>query len=160
MGLTIVDGIDPGLVHTGVVRFVFDQDPSIGMYKLDVRHSVIQGFDMPALLNFVVVNANAPLFVEAYRPRSHFSTDKDMVEGIAKIKQAFPRAKVLPNMGIKNVVTEDFMKVLGCWDFNTPTHHQDLRSAARIALLGMYKDPMLNQVVADHARHLLNPSQP
>lgn len=159
MGLTIVDGIDPGLVHTGVVRFVFDQQPEKKLFDLQVYGEVVNGFDIPGI-RAQVGSHKRPLFVEAYKPRSNFSTDKNMVEGIALIKKEFPHAKVLPNMGIKNVVTEQFMKALGCWKFSTSSHHQDLRSAARIALLGMYKDPELNRVVANHAYAMQNLSNP
>jgi hypothetical protein len=44
------------------------------------------------------------------------------------------------------------MELLGVWKFKTPTHHQDLRSAARILLLGMFKDPQLNKLIADIVR--------
>ena len=61
---------------------------------------------------------------------------------------------VLQNMGVKKVVKSPLMELLGVWNFNTPTHHQDLRSAARIGLLGMLKDDILNKlltdIVADH----------
>jgi hypothetical protein len=59
-------------------------------------------------------------------------------------------------MGVKKVVKSPLMELLGVWDFRLKTHHQDLRSAARIALLGMLKDDHLNKlltdVVADHLR--------
>jgi hypothetical protein len=32
------------------------------------------------------------------------------------------------------------------------THHDDLRSAARILVLGMLKNPMLNEVLSDYVR--------
>ena len=56
---------------------------------------------------------------------------------------------VLPNMGVKKVVRRPLMELLGAWKFSTVTHHQDLRSAARIALLGMLKDPHMNRLLFD-----------
>ena len=55
--------------------------------------------------------------------------------------------KLLRNMGVKKVVSKELMDLLHCWSFPTRTHHQDLRSAARIALLGMMLEPALNQVL-------------
>jgi hypothetical protein len=39
------------------------------------------------------------------------------------------------------------MELLGVWKFHTVTNHQDLRSAARIALYGMVKSETLNKVL-------------
>lgn len=41
------------------------------------------------------------------------------------------------------------MNLLGVWKFSTVTHHQDLRSAARIALFGMLKNEETNRLLAD-----------
>ena len=55
--------------------------------------------------------------------------------------------KLLRNMGVKKVVTKELMDLLHCWSFPTRTHHQDLRSAARIALLGMMLEPAIKQLL-------------
>ena len=39
-----------------------------------------------------------------------------------------------------------------CGSSAPPTHHQDLRSAARIALLGMLRDEQMNRLLADVVR--------
>jgi hypothetical protein len=39
------------------------------------------------------------------------------------------------------------LEVLGLWSFSTPTNHDDLRSAARILVLGMLKDEEMNQLL-------------
>jgi hypothetical protein len=44
-------------------------------------------------------------------------------------------------------VTRELLELLEAWHFSTTTHHQDLRSAARIAVLGMLLDPALNNVL-------------
>jgi hypothetical protein len=40
------------------------------------------------------------------------------------------------------------LEALGAWKFQTTTHHQDLRSAAKIAVLGMMKQEHTNLLLA------------
>lgn len=154
-----VVGIDPGLVHTGVVRMIFDPydrvvtveaEPVVGPNGSAVRGFIDEGsrrlFDN---IDRRLLHLRPPVFIEGYRPRSHFDTDARMVKAVHDIKTCVPWSKVLNNTGVKKVVTEDLMRLLGVWRFAAVTHHQDLRSAARIGLLGMYKIPELNRVVAD-----------
>ena len=63
-----------------------------------------------------------------------------MIRAEQDLRRVMPDARFLPNMGIKRVITQDLMELLEVWSFTTATHHQDLRAAARIALLGMVKD--------------------
>ena len=58
---------------------------------------------------------------------------------------------LLRNTGVKKVVTQELMELCHCWKFPSKTHHQDLRSAARIALLGMMLDDTLNKVLYTYA---------
>lgn len=88
------------------------------------------------------------IYVEQYRTRQHLSSDMRMVKAELDLRQALPGARFLPNMGIKRVITQDLMDVLEVWRFPTPSHHQDLRAAARIALLGMVKEDDTNAVLA------------
>lgn len=119
--------------------------------KIVVRHEAIAGADAQAVRAWVIrhqkYNPPANIFIEAYRPRSHFATDKRMVEAVAEIKKGLSKAKVLDNTGVKTVVKRALMEACGVWKFSTPTHHDDLRSAARIALLGMLKDEEMNHLL-------------
>lgn len=157
--VTHVVGIDPGLVHTGVVSMVFIPPKK----KIYVNHEVIVGTDA-ALLKGIVGNwdytcrSTAVVFIEGYKPRSNFGTDLRMVKAVNDCQAALPNSKVLNNMGVKKVVKRSFMELLGVWSFSTTTHHQDLRSAARIALLGMLKDDTMNQLLADVVRDHLEGS--
>lgn len=147
-----VAGIDPGLVHTGIV--VLDIYPSIK--TIDRSTYVIEGEMSHALL---VKEALAPenpdhTFVESYRERATgYSTNTQMRKLMADLRKALPKAKVLDNTGVKKVVRRPLMELFGCTTFPT-THHQDLQSAARILLYGMLKDEELNglatSVVRDH----------
>lgn len=152
---TLILGIDPGLVHTGIVSMHFIPE----VKKILVTHEAVAGIDIKRITDFdfdVRQKATHPrhVFVEAYNPRVKLHQDKRMVEALADIRKALPRARIIPNTGVKKIVKKDLMELLGVWKFSTPTHHQDLRSAARIALLGMMKDDGLNallyQVVSDH----------
>jgi hypothetical protein len=145
-----VVGIDPGLVHTGCIRMVFLLDRQI----IRLMHEVVTGLDSAAVAAWVKDSyPPAPhVFIEAYRPRHNLSPDTRMVAGVAELKQALPGSIALPNTGVTRVVPTQLMALLGVWDWPQSTHHQDLRSAARIALLGMMKDATLNRVLSATVR--------
>lgn len=138
-------GIDPGLVHTGCVRLTINV-PSKTWF---VNHAVFNGLDLSGVQSWAdEVGLNRYVFIEAYRPRSHFGQDAAMAQGVAAMRAAIPGSKVLDNTGVKRVVRPELMKLLGVWNFHTPTHHQDLRSAARIGLYGAMKIESVNTLLA------------
>lgn len=147
-------GIDPGLVHTGVVRLIFDSKN----HTLTIESTVLDGLDAEGANDWTFQTGlpRPEVFIEKYQPRQVLSTDVRMVQGEKEFKHWLPSAKVLSNTGVKRVAAEPLMRALGVWKFNSVTHHQDLRSAARIAVLGMMKDDNLNQVLADFIRAHLN----
>lgn len=136
-------GIDPGLVHTGLVSF--ELDPSRRLWRIFAE--AIPGPDIEATKK-LLAGWSGKVFIEAYRPRSHFGTDPAMTKAVNDMKAALPKAKVLNNTGVKQVVRQPLMELLGVWRFGISTHHQDLRSAARIGLYGALKDDELNAVLA------------
>jgi len=148
MTTTHVIGVDPGLVHTGVVSMKFDRQSK----TILVSCHVVSGLD-PSGVKKWINDKQAIVFIEGYRARSNFSNDQRMVNGVTLFRKELG-GTVLQNMGVKKVVKSPLMELLGVWDFRLKTHHQDLRSAARIALLGMLKDDHLNKlltdIVADH----------
>lgn len=152
---THVIGVDPGLVHTGVVRLLFTPESQ----AITVEHEAVAGPDTAATGRWIRdlqvggpgFNPKPHIFVEGYRPRSHFSTDERMTEAVQNMRRELD-ATVLLNTGVKKVVKQPLMELLGVWKFSTSTHHQDLRSAARIALLGMLKNELLNRLLTDVVR--------
>lgn len=148
---TIVAGVDPGLVHTGVV--VFDFDPE--NHTLDLYHEAIDGLDASATLAALeqILYPTSPfavtIYIERYRPRHGYDTDERMLVANAEFASTL-RGTLLRNTGVKQVVTRELMEKLEVWKFTTSTHHADLRSAARIALLGMLLDQQQNQIVYDY----------
>lgn len=146
---THVVGVDPGLVHTGVVSVLFMPEDK----AVEVEHEVILGPNAQAVGKAVDLWAHQRTerpqgWIEGYRSRSNLNSDARMIKAVADIRAA-TRFKVLDNTGVKKVVKQPLMELLGVWQFATPTHHQDLRSAARIAILGMLKDPDQNRLIAD-----------
>ena len=145
---THVVGVDPGLVHTGVVSMFFRPD----LQQIIVDYEAVLGPDGSAVARLIdrwkIAAVKPDIWIEGYRPRSNLNSDKRMVEAVSEIRKA-TRGKVLDNTGVKKVVKQPLMELLGVWKFATPTHHQDLRSAARIAILGMLKDPDQNRLIAD-----------
>ena len=149
-----VVGIDPGLVHTGCVRLRFWP----GEKRAEIEHAVFSGTSPAPVRDWTLapgLRIQPRIFIEGYRPRSHLGTDEKMVTAVNQLKLA-TGGKVLLNEGVKKVIRPELMKLLEVWFFTTPTHHQDLRSAARIALFGMVKDEHLNQVLADVVRDHLD----
>lgn len=144
MGIITVYGIDPGRVDTGIVRLGF----SPGSRTLHISNSVLKGMDGEAVSR-AIGRDRSHIFIEGYKPRSHFGHDKEMVEGVKEIHTALPGSKVLLNHGVKKVITDDMLQLLYMLHYAHTTHHQDLRSAGRIALFGMVKDPTLNALLYD-----------
>lgn len=142
-----VIGVDPGIVHTGVVMLDFD----VEQQRLRVDHRLIDGLDATLARAAAELMAPKPLsacdtFIEEYRPRSGFSVDQAMMAANPAFRSEL-NGRLLRNSGVKKIVTQPLMQLLHCWSFPTRTNHQDLRSAARIALLGMMLEPALNQVL-------------
>ena len=154
MNVVHVIGIDPGLVDTGVVVMTFKPN----FKALEVGHKVYPGTDFTGLADWIYQPGRlrpTSVFVEKYRPRLKLDSDVRMVQAEQDLKRALPDAQFLQNMGIKRVIPQSLMEVFGVWSWSTVTNHQDLRSAARIALLGMVKDPQLNGLLADVVRDRL-----
>ena len=141
-----VIGNDPGIVHTGVVHLFFRPNLKI----LEVEDHLVSGLDAPAVAAWVQqIPDRHYVFVEKYAPRQALDSDVRMVQGEQDLRREIPNATFLRNTGVKKVVPPALMQAAGVWNFSTVTHHQDLRSAARIALLGMLKEPRLNRILSD-----------
>ena len=146
----VVIGIDPGIVNTGIV--VYHIHPNTR--TMFVYHTAIVGcdvLDIWAYLTQYSMDGSGPwtyLFVEAYRPRSHFDTDARMGAAVNDIKRMGDNIYALDNTGVKNVVSRALLELLNSWNFSTKSNHQDVRSAARIAILGMLKNEILNKLLA------------
>jgi hypothetical protein len=126
------------------------------MRQVLTAHSVVQGTDVAEVS--LVVEELCPqrglrphIYIEGYRSRSNLAHDKDMLLAVRDIQTA-TKGKVLDNTGVKKTVKPAVLQALGVWKFSTPTHHDDLRSAARIAVLGMLKEhnELLATVIRDH----------
>lgn len=137
-------GIDPGLVHTAVVTL--EVDP--------LRKTWGVGFCVFSGLGDDVVEEikehtrlDTAVFIEEYKPRSHFSQDNEMVSGVSRLNKAIGKAKVISNTGVKKVVRRKVLTHFDMWHWPQVTHHQDLRSAAYILLYGMYKESRFNQYI-------------
>ena len=152
MSLLHVVGIDPGLVHTGVVCIRLNTSNLV----LSSTHELFIGPDVQAVKQWVWQIDHPVVFIEKYRARSHFGTDERMVKAEAEFKRAMQKATLLDNTGVLKIVTQDLLELLGLWKFATPTHHQDLRSAARIAVLGMLRDPEMNGHLARYVKAVLD----
>jgi hypothetical protein len=153
LSMTHVVGVDPGLVHTGVVSVLFQTS----VHRVEIRDTVIAGPDAGAVAAWIGGHVCAPrVYVEQYRTRQHLSSDMRMIRAEQDLRRALPDARFLPNMGIKRVITQSLMELLEVWSFPTTTHHQDLRAAARIAMLGMVKDDSTNEILADVVRAYLD----
>ena len=147
-------GVDPGLVHTGVVTLTLDR----GRREFFTDHRVLDGVGPVALSELEDLRAGwlphkGASFVEAYRPRSAYDSDARMGKAVSDI--AARGFLPINNTGVKKVVRRELLEALGLWNFTTATHHGDLRSAAYIMLYGMLKDPRMNEYLAQFATDYL-----
>jgi hypothetical protein len=142
---TTIIGIDPGLVHMGAVAMTFAGS------NVSIESKVFAGNDFAGVRLWTRTGrGDQHVFIEAYRERGNiYSTDSRMRDHVGALRRALPRAKVVDNTGIKAVVKQPLMELVGVWRFAQVTHHQDLRAAARIGLYGALKDEELNRVVFD-----------
>src|SRR5690606_24169369 len=109
MKTTHVVGVDPGIVHTGVVDLVFRPE----LKSVTVQHMDVVGPDAAAVNQFPAdawgnlpenISYERPdIYIEGYRPRSNLQHDARMTQAVAEIRQA-TRGTVLLNTGIKKVV--------------------------------------------------------
>ena len=139
-------GIDPGIVTTGAVTLSIDSDERV----FQVSERALTQEELPSLRLWTPFKR---IFIEAYEPRSNFGHDTRMAELVKQIAD-ITGGKIISNKGVKKVIRKKLMEYLGLWNFQTQTHHQDLRSAAYIMLYGMVKDEignqLLTQIVLDH----------
>lgn len=153
-------GVDPGLVHNGVVALHFDTRAR----SLEVEHEVVDGlwtaeddeFDPRATAVGVqkavarMTRDNSLVFGELYRDRgSVFSTHGKMRSLERDLKGAMPYLKWMDNSGVKKIVTTELLDALKCGTFPS-THHRDLESAARIGIYGGLKLEEWNSVMYLH----------
>ena len=142
-----VAGVDPGIVHTAAV--VVHIDPERRWLRVFTK--VFDGIGQESLEGLRdwcrIFTQPSRIWVEDYRARSHLEHDVEMQRAVSWMRSNLPNATVLNNTGVKQVVTQPLMELLRLWIFPARTHHQDLRSAARIMLYGMMKDPHLNSIL-------------
>lgn len=136
MARVIIAGVDPGLVHTGVVCLVLDEEER----QVELTYTVVDGPNADEVEAWLHAYTPDVVYIEDYRPRSQFDTNARMVQAVHDMKTVIPRSKVIDNTGGETLVRPSLMKKLGVWSFATKTNHQDLRSAARILLVGILKD--------------------
>ena len=148
-------GIDPGIVHTaGVMLGIYPNSRALLMIPFVVDG--IKPDELDKMIKWVNNNPTPDgVFIEKYRPRSNFQHDMDMIAGVDYLKRGCNHSEVLDNTGVVKVIRPNLLKLLNLWDFPQRTHHQDLRSAARIMLLGMLKDPEINEMMY----HIVNDIQ-
>lgn len=150
--MVAVIGIDPGLVDTGLVYI--ELDPYLRSFETSTH--VVHKLDLNEIETWVKSSRNPDaIFVEAYRPRSNFGTDQEMVQAVGNLHRRLRGSTVLNNTGVKKVIKKPLLELLGLWSFQA-THHQDLRSAARIGLYGLIKNPDWNPVLAQLVRDYIN----
>ena len=163
-----VVGVDPGIVSPAAVLYQFNLlTKRIVVLTSSVRVGTDLASRLVALQKKRMQNYHeitAPwnethqfdhVFIEGYRSRSNFTTDRPMQEQVVEFKTNYSKVsnntKVLDNMGIHNVVRPKLFRLFGGYDLESErlTHHSDIQSAAKIALFGMIKDPELNLLLSE-----------
>lgn len=148
---TTIIGIDPGVIHTGCVALTFDDSAR----TIDIDYEVVNGVDVSDVCDWVNQFPLGPLFVEDYNPSNYAREDKKMSEALGRLKMVYPPSddpivKYIDNAGINTMIPVLVQKCFGIYKFPITTHHNDLNSAGKIALLGMLQDkgPVLRELVS------------
>ena len=155
MSIITLIGIDPGIVHSGVVQIQLSTENQ----SVDVHYELIDGPDAEAIYDAVTRfyhPDNTVITIERYEDRgTAFQTHGPMRKVENDLKRLLPEAQILTNTGIKTVVTDGLMKLFGVWTFSEKSHHQDLRSAARMALRGGLKHEEINTAMAKYVMSVI-----
>lgn len=151
-----IGGIDPGIIHTGCVAITLDE----AKRTIDIRFEIINGVDISKTQYWVNKQGLDALFIEDYNPGNYTREDKKMSEALGRLKSAFiptddPIVRYVDNAGINTLIPIAVLRCFGVDKFPVSTNHNDLVSAAKIALLGMLKDKsglrlLVSRVVRDH----------
>lgn len=147
--MLLIVGVDPGLVHTGIVLLKFDLDShTFGLESvvIDGQNNLTVALD--EIIDTLCIIGAQHVFIEKYEPRSHFGTDAHMMELVREIHKRTKHSRVISNAGSKQVIKPALLGLLHLKKFPT-THHQDLQAAARILVYGMLKNPDLNRVLVN-----------
>lgn len=146
--ITTLVGIDPGVIHTGIIV------SKINPHVKDVTNStfLMEGCPVKAIRYSLRNFRPTATFIEGYRPRSNLHHDRQMQKFVSELNLHLPNSIALDNMDSKNVVKNDLLKLFKLYSFSTRSHHQDLRSAARIMLFGALKQNDTNALIADVVR--------
>lgn len=142
-------GIDPGIIHTGLVRLVFPPDGS-GERWWKVDYAVVNGVDAAAVQAMQYWIAEDPahvVYVEDYRARTSTRFDPEMIKAVDRIKTGLNNTRLINNSGSKQTIRTKLLKMLDVYKFPA-THHQDLQAAARILVWGMLKNDYTNELLA------------
>lgn len=150
-------GIDPGLVHTGVVMTTFDEisrSISKASHTIEGKKHPLQVRQLLEGYGFLSPREQTHIFIETYRERGNvYATDDRMRKLVQRFAETLPTAVLVDNTGSRHIVKPALLKLLGLDEFPT-THHQDLQAAARILVYGALKtlelNALLSQVVQDH----------
>lgn len=159
----ILQGIDPGIVDTGMVSMVFDFSAKTltNTGRTWTGVATRRGHSLhvsPVFLTQIlkVTEGDNPkkgdysryTYIEGFRNRGRDShQDQTMTVLVQSIQRQLAGSRVIDNTGIRKVVTRDLLQLfeVSRWP---RTNHSDLLSASRVALKGALEDPELNQLIA------------
>lgn len=79
------------------------------------------------------------------------SKDNSVLETIAFIQLCYPNAILQRNAGYQSDIPNELLKLLGLWKFDKRSHHNDIRSAARLGLFYAMRNDV-EEVIQDIGR--------
>ena len=156
MSFLTLTGIDPGIVHTGVVVLrINTRQRHMSMEYFVIDGNAPHAAQVAELLESLAYDTEH-VFIEKYLERGTVTRENPRMRELERdFRSLFPKAVFVNNTGVKGVVTTEVMKVFGMDSFPA-THHQDLQSAGRILLYGALKNDKLNEVMYEIVRDYVN----
>ncbi|TXJ06570.1 MAG: hypothetical protein E6Q27_03520 [Aeromicrobium sp.] len=136
MGRFALAGVAPAIDQTGIVVLDLDEDKRLAT----IDYTVIEQSDPVAVKEWLGQRELDDVYIENCDPHGQIKDDDPLLKILVAIQEELPTARLLDIVGAESIVKDSTLKKMGTWTFEHNPHVQDLRSAARTALLGVMND--------------------
>ncbi|QDF16961.1 RuvC-like resolvase [Microbacterium phage YellowPanda] len=161
----VLEGVDPGIVDTALTALRLDFDRrELHVYskvwnnvtrrernKAIIDEEFLKDIEVSTLEPLGSNQAATFLGIEGYRQRGmNLYQDQAMLAMVDRLEEVLPRAVIIDNIGMKQIVTVPLLKLFHVNRFSKSSNHADRVSAARVALRRGIMDEDINKLLSDY----------